>query len=124
MSTSHQQQQPPQAGHGLGALPDRTLLTPYVLEPPPWRAPLIANKTPALYPDFFPGATALYPQPASQSAGHVPGVSRDSSAAASGSHFTPVAGVTASKEDELNETVAKLGFVNRAVVQVSGSFSV
>lgn len=127
MSTGQQPHQPGQHGLGTsagaaapppGSAAERTLLTPYILEPPEWRAPLLANKNPALYPDFFPGATALYPQLATQSAAHVPGVSRDSSATASGSHFTPVAGVTASKEDELNETVAKLGFVNKAVVQV------
>lgn len=129
--------QPHQAGHSLdtaaasgsaaassSSAADRTLLTSYVLEPPEWRAPLLANKSPALYPDFFPGATALYPQLATQSAGHVPGISRDSSAGASGSHFVPVGGVTVSKEDELNETVAKLGFVNKAVVQVCSSFLV
>lgn len=119
-------QQPHSPAHGLGGAAGaattaagKALLTPYVLEPPEWRAPLIANKTPPLYPDFFPGSTALYPQSATQSGAHVPGVSRDSSQAGpAGSQFTPIAGVTASKEDELSETVAKLGFVNKAVVQV------
>jgi hypothetical protein len=103
------------------ATPGGTILKPYKLEPPEWRAPLIANKEPPLYPDLFPGATALYPQSSIQLANaHVPGVSRDSSASASSGshHFIPVAGVTASKEDELSDTVTKLGFVNKAVVQV------
>lgn len=109
------------SGPASGSVADKTLLVPYVLEPPQWRAPLIANKSPSLYPDFFPGATALYPQSTTQSGVHVPGISRDSSHAGNGpagAHFVPVAGVTASKEDELSETVAKLGFVNKAVVQV------
>lgn len=103
---------------------DEKTLSLYTLDPPEWRAQLIANKEPRLYPDFFPGATALYPQSTTQTGSHVPGMSRDGSAAnagAGGNQHVPIPGVTASKEDELSEHAVKLGFVNKAVVQVSGS---
>lgn len=107
-------------------------LTLWHLEPPEWRLPLLSVAEPAstnanlpscvqsAYPEFFPGATALYPQPFSShsastsSHGNYAGHGRDSSSGQMG-----VAGVTMAREDDLSESVVKSGFVSRTHVQVS-----
>lgn len=99
------------------------VLQPYVLQPPSWRAPLLATSNPAppqsvAYPELFPGATALFPQQAASSGlgggsgVTYAGIGRDSSAALG------IVSASGAKEDDLNEQVVKTGFLNKPVVQV------
>ena len=89
-------------------------LVVYELQPPPWRLPLTCATQ--AYPEFYPGASALYPHVASisgQVRGNFAGQSKDAASSDLG-----IVGSSKAKEDDLSEAAVKTGFVNRPVVQV------